>query len=108
MKVTEHLSPQTQTIEKTKNNAPAQRPANERVDAGSPNPSQKSNVEISDGALLMRQASEIAKNSPDIRADKVAALKAQIQNGSYRVDAKAVADKLVDEHLGADFGKNNL
>jgi len=107
MKVTEHLSPQTQTIEKTKNNATSQRPTSDRGGTQAPT-SHSSNVEISDAAILMRQASELAKSAPDVRADKVAALKAQVQNGTYRIDAKAIADKLVDEHLGADFGKNNL
>lgn len=66
-----------------------------------------SNVEISDGAQLMRQASDIAKATTDIRKEKVAELKKNIQNGTYHVEAREIADRLVDEHLSADFGKNN-
>src|SRR3989344_8544414 len=56
------------------------------------------NVEISDRAKLMQQATDLAKASPDVRAEKVAALKKSIQDGTYKVDSQAVADKLVDEH----------
>lgn len=65
-------------------------------------------VEISDNAKLMRQASDIAKAASEIRKDKIAALKKSIQDGSYHVDSREIADRLVDEHLNADFGKNNL
>lgn len=65
-------------------------------------------VEISDTAKLMRQASDIAQGSADIRRDKIAALKKSIQDGTYEVDAREIAERLVEEHLNADFGKNNL
>ena len=67
-----------------------------------------SSVEISDRARLMNQASSVAKAAPDVRADKIAALKQSIQNGSYQVDSGKVADRLVDEHFGSHFGKNHL
>ena len=65
-------------------------------------------VEISENARWMRQASDLAKAGPDVRADKVASIKKAVQSGTYKVDAQQIADKLVDEHLGTDFGKNNL
>lgn len=65
-------------------------------------------VEISDGARLMQRAVEVAKQAPEGRAERVASLKQAIQDGSYKVDAKKVADRLVDDHLANDFGKNNL
>ncbi len=66
------------------------------------------NVEISDNAKLMRQASDIAKAATEIRKDKIAALKKNIQDGTYHVEANEIADRLVEEHLNANFGKNNL
>lgn len=65
-------------------------------------------VEISDSAQLMRQASDIAKSASGYRQEKIEALKKSIQAGTYHVDAKEIADRLVDEHLSSDFGKNNL
>lgn len=66
------------------------------------------NIEISDKARLMQKANEIARNTPDSRADKVAALKKSISDGSYHINSAAIADRLVDEHLAMDFGKNSL
>ena len=39
----------------------------------------------------------------DVNEEKVARLKAAIQNGSYKVDAEKIADKMVDEHIGTIF-----
>ena len=65
-------------------------------------------VEISDEARFRGLAREVAGSAPDIRQEKVNALKAAIKAGTYHVDAKDIADKMVDEHLNSDFGKNNL
>jgi negative regulator of flagellin synthesis FlgM len=108
MKVTEHLSPQPQTVEKTKNNAASQKPTPTQISSGNVEHSGNANVEISDTAKLMKHAADLVRQTPDMRADKVAALKEKIQKGNYPIDAAAIADKLVDEHLGANFGKNNL
>ncbi len=67
-----------------------------------------SQVEISEKARLMQKAAEIAGATPEVRKDKIAALKKSIGEGSYQVDSAAIADKLVDEHLQSSFGKNNL
>jgi negative regulator of flagellin synthesis FlgM len=65
-------------------------------------------VEISEHAQLMKQASEIAKSTPDIRRDKVEMLKKSITDGTYQIESSKIADRLVDEHLRTDFGKNLL
>lgn len=65
-------------------------------------------VEISEKAQLMRQATEIAQQTPSVRRDRVEDLRNQILAGKYKVDAGAVADKILEDHLGSDFGKNNL
>ena len=54
-------------------------------------------VELSQRAQDMKKAKEIAKAAPDIREDKVAALQKQIDEGKYKVSAKDIADKMVDE-----------
>lgn len=65
-------------------------------------------IAISDKAKLMKSAFETAQSAPDIRWEKVNALKSRIQQGQYRVDSESVAERLLQEHLNSDFGKNNL
>lgn len=67
-----------------------------------------SQVTISERAQLMNQASEAAKGAPDVRREKVDALKAQILGGTYKIDAETIAERLLQDHLDTDFGKNNL
>ena len=56
-------------------------------------------VELSPSLKEARLISEVFSSEPDIREDKVAALKEQVDSGTYRVDPKAVADKLVDAFI---------
>ena len=70
--------------------------------------SQSSQVQISDEAKLMRQAADAVRSMPEVRADRVAALKKQIAEGTYHVDSADIADRLVDEQLAAHLGKNSL
>ena len=65
-------------------------------------------VDISDRARLMKTAFDTAKSAPDISANKVAELKERIKNGSYHVNADDLAQRILDEHLNSDFGKNKL
>jgi len=58
-------------------------------------------VKISDSAkdrsAAITKATEIAKNTPDIREDRVAALKAQIDGGTYQIDSGKIADGMMRE-----------
>jgi len=62
-------------------------------------PEQSNRAEISPRAKEMAQAKSIAQSTPDVREDKIAALKKKIAEGSYKVDANAVAEKMVSEHM---------
>lgn len=59
------------------------------------------NVKISEGgkdrAEAMNRALDIARNTPDVREDRVAALKKQIQEGTYQVDSGKIADGMLRE-----------
>ena len=66
-----------------------------------------STVDISDDARFMQKALEVAKTTPT-NTEKVANLKKLVTSGQYKVDTAKLADKLLDEHLNTDFGKNNL
>jgi negative regulator of flagellin synthesis FlgM len=56
-------------------------------------------VDMSLEAKLRSTAFIEAKNAPELREDKVAALKAQVEAGEYVVDSRAVAKSLIEEDL---------
>ena len=57
------------------------------------------NAELSSKGKDAAKAREVATSTPDVREDKIAEIKQRIASSNYKVDAQAVADKLVDEHL---------
>ncbi len=56
-------------------------------------------VDISERSQDIRQIKDLAKASPDIDQAKVDKFQKLIDSGKYKVDAKAVADKMIDEQL---------
>lgn len=56
-----------------------------------------SKVNLSERAQDIRKAKELAKAAPEIREDRVAELQKRIDSGNYKIDAKEIADKMVDE-----------
>ncbi|MBO4373711.1 MAG: flagellar biosynthesis anti-sigma factor FlgM [Lachnospiraceae bacterium] len=54
-------------------------------------------VEISSIGRDIQTAKAAVKDSPDIRQEKVAALKAKIQAGTYDVSGESFADKLMQK-----------
>jgi len=56
-------------------------------------------VDLSPRAQEARRIKEIANSVPDVDQVKVEKFRKLIDEGKYKVDAKAVADKMVDEHL---------
>lgn len=110
MKVTQNPSINSQSIENQKHieRAPAQR--GEATTSGSEalGIREGAAVDISENAKLMKAAVEKVQNTPDKRADRVAELKKQIREGTYRPDSAQIADRLVDEHLFSDYGKNRV
>ena len=65
----------------------------------SPGASESVRAEISSKAKDLAKSKAVAESAPDVREDKVAELKKRIEGGKYKVDADAIANKLVDEHL---------
>jgi len=56
-------------------------------------------VSLSQASKEAQQIQAAIKNEPDVRAEKVAALREEIESGRYKVDNEAVADKLVDSFI---------
>lgn len=50
---------------------------------------------VSNRGRIVAEAAKVVATTPDVRAEKVAALKAAIANGSYSVDAQAIAGRLL-------------
>ncbi|HHX61557.1 MAG TPA: flagellar biosynthesis anti-sigma factor FlgM [Epulopiscium sp.] len=59
--------------------------------------SEKDKLEISATAKDFQTALKAAKNSPDIRTEKVEKIKAQMASGTYNVSAEEVAKKMMAE-----------
>lgn len=58
----------------------------------------KDEVSISKEAMdfqLVMKAAKAARNVPDIREEVIAPIKEKIENGTYEVDSKSIAEKLL-------------
>lgn len=53
-------------------------------------------VELSESSTNMSRVRDAAAAAPDVRAERVAALRAQVQSGTYTVDSQALSGKLLD------------
>jgi len=56
-------------------------------------------VEISSAAKTFQVARTAVASASDVRADKVARLKAAIEEGKYSVSGKDIANKLVEKYF---------
>jgi negative regulator of flagellin synthesis FlgM len=56
-------------------------------------------VNLSQASKETQKIKEITASEPDVREDKVSALKDKIESGRYNIDHDDVADKLVDAFL---------
>ncbi len=55
-------------------------------------------VEISAFGKIYQIAKKAVNDVPDIREDKIAEIKARIDNGTYDVSAESFADKLLESY----------
>ncbi len=69
------------------------------IGAATKTPHAAAKVEWSPEAEVAVEGLETAKATPDIRPDKVAALKAQIANGTYKMDPQKIADSMIQKSL---------
>ena len=72
--------------------------AGERQHAGTPHAGvQGDSISVSKDAMLLSEAHRVAQNAPDVRADKVEALRMQVANGIHTVDSRLIAANLLRE-----------
>ena len=72
-----------------------------RTSKAAPTGSVRDAFEISSIGKDIQTAKSAVKASPDIREDKVAALKSSIQSGTYNVSGESFADKLMQKYSEA-------
>ena len=56
-------------------------------------------VVLSPKAKEVQEATELIKELPNIREEKVAKLKEQVDQGTYRIDGKRIAFKMLKESI---------
>lgn len=56
-------------------------------------------VSLSTVARTMTEAARVAQESPDVRSEKVAELKAQVEAGTYAADSRRTAAALLREDM---------
>lgn len=78
----------------------AKSPAASSLEAlGTGSGAEAARTDVSSRAQDARRIKEIANSVPDVDQAKVEKYRKLIDEGKYKVDAKAVADKMVDEYL---------
>jgi negative regulator of flagellin synthesis FlgM len=79
----------------------------DKVDATSEQPEKQQTkadtVVLSDTAKKVQEAQKQLESIPDIREDKVAQLKEQIENKTYKTDEEETAGKMIKEALLNDL-----
>jgi negative regulator of flagellin synthesis FlgM len=56
-------------------------------------------LEISEKGKEFAKVKAAAVEAPEVREEKIAALRKKIAEGSYKPNNEAIADRMVDEHL---------
>ncbi len=56
-------------------------------------------VEISSKALDLKSMQKAAMNESDVRTDKVAKLKTEVDGGTYKINHERLAERLIEEHV---------
>ena len=76
-------------------------PATERKkspSSRSEKPGKRDAVKLSSRTNKVRRLTKLAKSAPDVRPDKVNAIKKQVKAGTYNVPADSVARSIADLH----------
>ena len=80
-----------QVQEKDKADAASEQPEKQQAKADT--------VVLSDTAKAVQEAKTQLDSVPDVRKDKVAELREQIENGTYEVDSEKLAEKMITDSI---------
>jgi negative regulator of flagellin synthesis FlgM len=69
------------------------------TDATAANYESDDSVEISSEALNLKDMEAAAMNAPDVREEKISAIKAQIDSGTYKISSERIARQLIEEAI---------
>lgn len=58
-------------------------------------------VELSREAQTLSSLKEMASGVPDIRTEKVDSIMKQIQEGSYSIDSRLIAERMIQDHTSS-------
>jgi len=71
----------------------------QRADKNSSNLVKEDKVALSNRARQIQDIKKNMKSIPDIREEKVAMIKDQIEKGTYKIDGKKIAEKMIHNAL---------
>jgi negative regulator of flagellin synthesis FlgM len=54
-------------------------------------------VEVSDEARLLQRTKQLAQATPDVRKERVAEIRRQIESGTYQVDPRQLARRILED-----------
>ena len=57
-------------------------------------------LEVTNASRLFSEALQAVREMPEVRMDKVEAVRSQVESGTYRVDAAAVAARMLSGIVG--------
>lgn len=62
-------------------------------------PPQGDRISVSPDAMLRTEAYKVASNAPDVRQEKVNSLRERVASGTYQIDNRRIASKLVQSEM---------
>jgi len=71
--------------------------AAKKVDSSAGSSGGSEQIALSSKARGIQKALEVVQSSPDIRAEKVNRIKAEIANGTFHVDSEVLAERILQE-----------
>ncbi|MCB2183511.1 MAG: flagellar biosynthesis anti-sigma factor FlgM [Desulfobulbaceae bacterium] len=69
---------------------------------GGAGPVSSDKVQLSSNSRDVQKMQEILSQTPEMRMEMIEALKQQIDAGTYKVDARDIADKMMDDLLAEE------